>query len=354
MAMQPTRVKPTTNLATLPTTSPVQVMDWEAKLKRGDENAQTRGVGQNELVSKQLTALTASDSQYIQQARDRANNEASGRGMMLSSMAGGNATRAAIDAALPIAQQDAGTYSLAARDNMAATNTDRLADQQMFGNLVGQEVGIRANLAEAERGRGFTASENRIGREHESSESLLGRQHATQENVASRHWQGSQSALQRGHEANMAETQRVFEGAQKALDRSFNGSQADKQYAQQRFEMFNQAMMQHNTNLTNTLSSIYNNPNLSASEQAAAAANARAVHKSLFDSYAATMSAGVPKIFVNPYELKQAVPTDGFGSPAPKPPVQRPPLDVPATVDPRMRYFYDRGGILGRYGSNNL
>lgn len=353
MAMQP---KPTTNLKALPTTSPVQLMNWEAKLKRGDENAQTRVVHENELVSNQLNRLTSSNSQYIQQARDRANNESSSRGMMLSSMAGGNATRAAIDAALPIAQQDAGTHNLAARDNMAATNADRLADQQMFGNLVGQEVGIRANLAEAERGRGFTASQNRLGREHESSESRLGRQHTTAENLASRTWQGSQSALQRGHESRMAESQRVFEGAQKALDRSFNGSQADKQYAQQRFSEFNNSMMQHNNNLTNTLTAIYNNPNLTAAEQAAAAANARAVHKSLFDSYAATMSAGVPKIFMAPYELKQAVPRDGFGSDRPSPaPTPRPPVDLPIRgMDPRERAYYQRGGMMGRYGSNML
>jgi hypothetical protein len=281
------------------TKNPIQIMDWQSKLAQGNKDAVTRTVQDNETVNKQLTDLTAGDSKYIGVARQNAANAASRQGMMTSSMAAGNAERAAIEAALPIAQQDASTYAKTAADNMAAQNADALADQAAHAQLTGQEVGIRANLDEAERGRTFT----------------------TQEREAAQGWQGGQNQLQREHEKNMAATDQAFRAAQAALDRSFNGSQADKQYAQQRFEMFNQAMVQQNNNLSQTLAAIYSNPNLNAQQQAQAAANARAVHQSLMNSYAATMSGGVPKIFWQPYQQTTGATQTGTRAPASPSPV---------------------------------
>ena len=84
--------------------------------------AATRTVGDNELVSSQLQKLLATDSPYLQQARNKAAQTANSRGLVNSSMAAGWGESAAIDAAAPIAQADAGAYTSAARDNQSAQN----------------------------------------------------------------------------------------------------------------------------------------------------------------------------------------------------------------------------------------
>lgn len=317
----PPELQPT-SLSGLPTTSPIRMMDWQGTVRQGDENAMTRTVQGNELVRNQLNALTASDSQYIQQARDRAYNDASSRGMLFSSMAAGNAQRSAIDAALPIAQQDATTYGRTASENMAAVNQDRLADQGIWGQLTGQALGIHANLAESERARGFGARESALGRQFQSRENLLQRQHATGERLGSQDfqrnmqqmqnaWQGAQNNTQRTHELLTLERQQAHDAAMRELDRSFQGSQTDKQLLQQRFLEFENAMQNQGAMLAQVISSIYNNPNLSGAQQAAAVANARASFQSIFTSYASALSGGLPQIFWNPYQMQAPVQTGG-------------------------------------------
>lgn len=61
------------------------------------------------LVEDRLTGLLQSDSPYMTAARQRGIETANSRGLLNSSIAGGNAEREAISAALPIASQDAQT-----------------------------------------------------------------------------------------------------------------------------------------------------------------------------------------------------------------------------------------------------
>lgn len=272
---------PTNTMAGLPSSSPIPIMDWAAKLKAGDEAAKTRNVGAQETVQSQLNDITAGGSKYIQQARQGAATAASNRGMMMSTMAAGSGERAAIEAAMPIAQQDAQTYGRTASENMSAENQDRLADQQMYGNLTGQEVGIRANLAEAERSRAYGANENAANRQATAAEAAAARQ----------------------HQSTMAAFDASFQSAQNALNRQFQGSESDKAAAAQRLSAYYNLINGQQGMLAQTLAAIYQNPNLSASQQAAAAANAQTTFKSLFESYAQTMAAGIPPIFYNPYPM---------------------------------------------------
>lgn len=373
------------------TTSPIAIMDWRSKLAQGNTSAVTRGVGADETVEHRLNNLTASDSRYIQQARSSAQRAASARGMMTSSMAAGNAEVGAIQAGLPIASQDAATYGRTASENMSAQNADALADQQMYGQLVGQETGIRANLDEAERNRGWQTGERTDTQAWQSGENLAnrnwqtgervdtqgwqtgereasqgwqsgenvaqrgwqtgervaaegfqrgeridtqgwqtgerlgqqgyqtGEREATQgwqsgENAANRYWQtgereegqefqATQQGLARDHDLNVQAINQSFDAAQRDLDRNANLTAQERQYAQQRFSEFNQSMLVYNNNLTQTLGAIYQNPNMTPQQQQAAADNARAASKSLFDTYAATMAGGVPPIFWEPYQL---------------------------------------------------
>lgn len=285
------------------TSNPIQLMDWESKLQRGNTDAATRTVEGNQTVQQQLNDLTSSNSKYIRNAGITSNAQSAEKGMLMSSTAAGAARRASIDAALPIAQQDANTYAQTAKDNMDATNADRLADQQMHGNLVGQEVGIRANLDEAERGR-----------EHAATQQDKQNQFTTREREQAQQWQGSENQLNRDLDQAKQLSDQLWQSAEQALTRNSNMTQLDKQLLQERFKIFDAAMQNHQQNLAQTLSSIYSNTNLKPEQQTAAANNARATYESLMRSYAATMSNGVPEIYWDPYLMQGANTGAGTGT----------------------------------------
>lgn len=77
----------------------------------------------NQTVQGQLEQVIAADSPLMQQARMRALQQANQRGVLNSSMAVTAGNSAVLDAASAIAQQDAGTYSDAARFNADSANT---------------------------------------------------------------------------------------------------------------------------------------------------------------------------------------------------------------------------------------
>ena len=84
-------------------------------------------------VAGQLGSLLAKDSPWITRARTKAAQTSAARGLGNSSIAAGAGEAAAIDAALPIAQQDATSYLTAQRDNTSALNafaTDQNAFQR--------------------------------------------------------------------------------------------------------------------------------------------------------------------------------------------------------------------------------
>ena len=74
-------------------------------------------------VSGQLDRILGKDSPYLDRARAGATQYANSRGLINSSIAAGAGEAAAIDAALPIASQDASTYSQQRLTNQAAGNT---------------------------------------------------------------------------------------------------------------------------------------------------------------------------------------------------------------------------------------
>ena len=112
-------------------TDPVQVPTYTAPtIATQTAQAATRTVGQDELASSQLNKLLQTDSPYLQQAKSKALQMMNERGLVNSSLAESAGVNAAIDAALPIAQSDAGAYTNASRDNMTAQNNAALANMQ--------------------------------------------------------------------------------------------------------------------------------------------------------------------------------------------------------------------------------
>ena len=112
---------------------------------RGTDSAYTRQVQPNELTSYQLQGLLASNSPYIQQARRGAVNAANGRGLLNSSIAAGNAQGAAIQAALPIAQQNAQAYGTAAGQNQEYLN--QILNTRMNNQSAANTAQIGANAS---------------------------------------------------------------------------------------------------------------------------------------------------------------------------------------------------------------
>jgi len=98
-------------------------------------------------VAGQLHSLLKSGSPYLDAARSGALETANARGLINSSMAAGAGEAAAIDKALPIAQQDSATQNQVNEFNAGATNTANLnaAQTASSSELAGQAADLQAN-----------------------------------------------------------------------------------------------------------------------------------------------------------------------------------------------------------------
>jgi hypothetical protein len=95
---------------------------------QGSQNRAYVGYVQpNQTASSQITGLLDSKNPYMQNAERRGLELSNKRGLLNSSIAAGNAQRSAIEAAAPIAMQDANTYSQQMRQNIDALNNRDLA-----------------------------------------------------------------------------------------------------------------------------------------------------------------------------------------------------------------------------------
>lgn len=83
----------------------------------------TQQVTPQQTVAQQMNDLLSSNSDYMKRAQALAMENANKRGLLNSTMAAQAGTAAAIDAALPIATQDASTYSKQALVNQQYANT---------------------------------------------------------------------------------------------------------------------------------------------------------------------------------------------------------------------------------------
>lgn len=84
--------------------------------------AQAHTVDPNQTVQQQVNDIIRMDSPLMQQAAQRAREEANARGLLNSSMAIGAGQQAVIGQALPIATQDANTYAAARQSTVDALN----------------------------------------------------------------------------------------------------------------------------------------------------------------------------------------------------------------------------------------
>jgi len=110
----------------------------------------TREVGEDELVENRLQGLLESDSPYMQQAMRQGERSAARRGALSSSIFAGASQAAAIERALPIAAQDAQTFSRVASENSQHINNNTLAEMQSKTGIAQASISASASVASSQ------------------------------------------------------------------------------------------------------------------------------------------------------------------------------------------------------------
>lgn len=118
-------------------------------------------VDPNQTVEARIGGIVKADSPLMQQAATAAKQQANQRGLLNSSMAVGAGQGAVLNAAMPIAQQDASTFANAARYNADALNSmaqfnagakNAASTQNAQLGLSAQQSNQSASLAQAQQG----------------------------------------------------------------------------------------------------------------------------------------------------------------------------------------------------------
>lgn len=262
-------------------------------------DATTQTVNPNQLASTQLTDLTAGNSKYIQGARQQGLEQAAQSGLMTSSIAAGNSTRAAIQAALPIAQQDAARYGSVADQNMAATNT---AGQFNAGQTLQASAADAGALNTA--GQFNAQSNNQMTQANMDALNTAGQFNANSQNNTSQFNANSfnQAAAYNANARNDAGQFNVGQLNNMGLSQQQLAEQQyqyDKTLSAQQANQFFGSTFQREQQLSTVLQSIYENPNLTSEQQQQAATNAKVVLQGLWDATNQTFQSGVPQIFTN-------------------------------------------------------
>lgn len=117
-----------------------------------------RVVTPQELVANQLASLLDGNSAYIQNARRRGAEYSNSRGLLNSSIGAGASQRAAIEAGLPIASQDAATFTNA--NNATYGSYDNLRSQYTQAQLSRQNSMFEAQQADWLSNQAFTRNFN--------------------------------------------------------------------------------------------------------------------------------------------------------------------------------------------------
>ncbi|WP_372831006.1 hypothetical protein [Pontibacterium sp.] len=215
-------------------------------------------------TSKQLDGLLEADNDYIKRARKSGQSYAQSRGLLNSDIAAGAAHSAAIDAALPIAQADAGVEADFGKikyqgDVQSTLNSQEFGFQtqlnaQNFGfqkDLNSQNFGFQSKLNDQNYGhqtgllemeQGFNKDQSALDRAHQLSlsdkqfgqqESLLDKEQAfsANQNLQNREHQSSlleieqdfsagQNLQNRNHQTGLLEQEQAFNADQSSLDRT--------------------------------------------------------------------------------------------------------------------------------------
>ena len=264
-----------------------------------------REVQGNETVQNQMTDGIDQNSRYIQLARQMAQQQANRQGRMFSGIASGQAERAAIQAYLPIAQQDAAWFGQTARDNMSAEN-EYLRQQAELANRMqisaasnstqygiaelNQRAAMEQLRAQQEFNREITLGERdwrtgeRIGgQEFAAGQAGMDRDWRSGERVAGEEfkregwrWQADQAGIERDWRTGERVSEQDWRAGESLADRDFRAGQSDIDRRYNRENLYFQWMDNWNARGQQMEANIWQNPNLTPQQQQAAATNFRA------------------------------------------------------------------------------
>lgn len=171
-------------------------------------------VDKNQTVQGQMDGLLAKSSPLFQRAETKANQQSVQRGLLNSSMAVGAAQNAVIDAAMPMAQQDAGTYAESARTNAnARTQTSQFnAGETNTASRFGADAENQAMTQQR------TIGAEGVQREFDAGENAKQREFQTGERVGGEAFTAGQNREQMTFQQRMQELQQAGSDAQQARD----------------------------------------------------------------------------------------------------------------------------------------
>lgn len=143
-----------------------------------DNRAYTRQVTGDELVYNQMNKYLDQNGAYIGSARRRGLEQSNARGMLNSSIAAGAAERSAIDAASPLAMQDASTYGKTQSENMGALNEGLMQQRDIMNQQemarwqsvnAGIQAGVQADIARDQMAQDMQMQRERLAYEGEQA-----------------------------------------------------------------------------------------------------------------------------------------------------------------------------------------
>jgi hypothetical protein len=109
-------------------------------------------VDPNQTVANQITGLLSSSNPYITNARAQGTQGAASRGFLNGSMAAGASENAAVNAALPIATQDASTYAKAGESNASNATQQAIEAERARAQLGAAGISAGASMFGATTG----------------------------------------------------------------------------------------------------------------------------------------------------------------------------------------------------------
>jgi len=303
------------------TTSPGMLTDWYNQYLQDKPQTQSYTAAQagttdwnpdeKSTVQGQLTGMLAKDSPLFQRAETRSLQQMNERGLTNSSMAVGAGQAAVIDAATPIAQQDANTFASAgqfnanAKNTAAIQNTGMLNDSFKFGATAANDAEAQrrdALVSGAQQQAGFTQQTALQAGDLAGQITLKDKELAAQKDLAATEFQ-NQQALQQNDiafrlqsQAQDAATKQSLQQYQLAAEAALNSADNASRESIAQLNVSSQQMMaemeskwrvqlQASASMTNSYQSMIDsvtrimmNPDLDAAAKATAIENTRMLY----------------------------------------------------------------------------
>jgi hypothetical protein len=124
----------------------------------------------DQLVENRTNNIISKDSELMQRAASRAEQQANARGLINSSMAIGAGQTAVLDAATDIAKQDANTFAQSAQFNADSNNKASMFNAGQSNQWDTNDLDRQFKKSERIAGQDFTAGENKIDRSWKTAE----------------------------------------------------------------------------------------------------------------------------------------------------------------------------------------